>query len=178
MRKNSPFSRPAWKGRIRKEIQAAARVLILGVGNLVKGDDAAGLVCAGKLKKLMRGKARPRLRILLGYETPENLTGKIRKFDPDLVLILDAAAGQYEPGNIFIVEKERIQDEGASAHRISLALLISYLEETVGCKVIVLGIQPLNLSLSQGVSGPVKKSVAGLAEHLAHILTRYSVLKS
>ena len=170
MRKNSPFTCPAWKSRIRKEIRAAGRVLILGVGNPAKSDDAAGLVCAKKLKTLIRGQARSRQKILLGYETPENLTGKIRIFGPGLVLVLDAANGHCEPGSIFIVEKDRIQDEGASTHRISLALLVSYLEKTIGCKVIVLGIQPLGLSLGENLSAPVEKAVDELAMYLAHIL--------
>ena len=169
MRKNSPFTRLAWKSRIRKEIRAAGRVLVLGIGNPARGDDAAGLVCAKKLRTLIRGQARSRLKILLGYEAPENLTGKIRMFDPDVVLILDAAQGPFAPGTVFFVGKGKIQDEGVSTHKISLALLVSYLEETIGCKVIVLGIQPQVLALGENLSAPVEKAVDLLATYFSHI---------
>jgi hydrogenase 3 maturation protease len=158
-----------WKRRLSKEIGAADRIVVLAVGNKSKRDDAAGLLCAEGLKKLLRGKALRSLKIVLGFEAPENMTGEIRKFNPDLVLILDAADGQYEPGSIFIVEKDRIKDEGVSTHKISLALLASYLEETVGCNVTVLGIQPLDLGFGEDVSERVKKSAAEVAAYLAHI---------
>jgi hydrogenase 3 maturation protease len=172
MRKNLPLTPPAWKSRIRKEIRAAGRVLILGVGNPARGDDAAGPACAGRLHRLMRGKARSGLKILRGFETPENRTGEIRKFNPGLVLIFDSAQGPFPPGAVFIVEKNKIENEGASTHRISLALLVSYLEKTIGCRVIVLGIQPLNLGLDENLSGPVEKSVDLLARYFSQIFLR------
>lgn len=169
MKKDPPSSQLTWKSRLRKEILSARRIVILAVGNPSKADDGAGILCAQELKKLMGGKARSSLKILLGYETPENTTGEIREFHPNLVLILDAAQGQYNPGTVFIVEKDDIEDDGVSTHRISLALLVSYLEETVGCKVMVLGIQPLNLGLGEKVSAPVKRSADSLAAYIAHV---------
>jgi hydrogenase 3 maturation protease len=169
MKKDPPSSQLTWKSRLRKEILSARRIVVLGVGNPAKGDDAAGILCAQELKKLMGGKACSRLTILRGYETPENTTGEIRKFHPNFVLILDAARGQYKPGTVFLVEKDDIEDDGVSTHRISLALLVSYLEETIGCKVIVLGIQPLNLGLAEKVSETAKKSATALAAYLANI---------
>jgi hydrogenase 3 maturation protease len=169
MKKDPPSSQLTWKSRLRKEILSARRIIILGVGNISKGDDAAGILCAQKLKKLIGGKARSRLKILFGHETPENATGKIRKFNPDLVLILDAAQGGYKPGTVFVVGKNQIEDDSVSTHTISLALLVSYLEETIGCKVIVLGIEPFNLGLGENVSQRVKKSAERLAAYLARV---------
>jgi hydrogenase 3 maturation protease len=164
--KKSIFS-TAWKPRIQRDIQSARRILILGVGNPSKGDDAAGLLCASELKKFVRGRALSRLKILFGFESPENFTGKIRAFHPELVLILDAALGPHKPGTVFIVDKERIADGGVSTHNIPLAILVSYLEETIACRVTVLGIQPLILSPGADVSAPVKSAATRLAAHLA-----------
>jgi hydrogenase 3 maturation protease len=170
MKKDMTSSPPAWKGPVRREILAAKKILILAVGNTSKGDDAAGILCAQELKKLMGGKACSRLKILLGHETPENTTGEIRKFHPNLVLILDAAQGQYKPGAVFIVGKNQIEDDGVSTHTISLALLVAYLEETIGCKVMVLGIQPLDLRLGENISPIAKKSAKNLAAFLSQII--------
>ncbi len=175
MKKDMSSPPAAWKGRLKKEILSARRIVILAAGNLTKGDDAAGIQCAQKLKKLMGGKARSCLKILLGHETPENATGEIRKFRPDLVLILDAAQGGHNPGTVFIVEKNQIEDESVSTHTISLALLVVYLEETIGCKVMVLGIQPLSLGLGEKVSARIIKSAGSLAAFLAHVFTDTSL---
>jgi hydrogenase 3 maturation protease len=169
MKKDMRSSPASWKSLLRKKILSARRIVVLAAGNLTKGDDAAGILCAQELKKLMGGKARSRLKILLGHENPENTTGEIRKFRPDLVLILDAAQGGYKPGTVFIVEKNQIEDDSVSTHTISLGLLVSYLEESIGCKAIILGIQTLNLGLGKKVSLPVKKIAERLAAFLAHV---------
>ena len=83
-------------------------------------------------------------------EVPENHTGAIRAFDPDLTVIVDAASGGRAPGAIFIVARDKIADDGLSTHAISLALLVRYLEEDIGCDVLVLGIQPDAVELGLG----------------------------
>jgi hydrogenase maturation protease HycI len=162
--------RPAWKRRLRSEVAAAGKVLVLGVGNPDKGDDAAGILAAQGLKKAMGGQARRRLKVLLGYETPENLTGEIRKFGPGLVLILDAALGPHPPGTVFLVDKDEIPDEGVSTHKISLKMLVYYLEETLGCTVAFLGIQSADLGLGRPVTKPVERAAKRLSAALAEIL--------
>jgi hydrogenase 3 maturation protease len=159
-----------WKRLVRREIQASRKIVVLGVGNEARGDDAAGLLCAESIKKATRGKARSRLRVLLGREAPENWTGIIRKIGPGLVLILDAAAGRYRPGTVFLVEKGALADEGVSTHKISLALFVRYLEETIGCKTIILGIQPEKIDFGSALSPEVKKAVQKLSGYLASLL--------
>lgn len=156
-----------WRRRLRQEFQEAKRVAILGVGNKLKGDDAAGILCAEGLNRLMRGKIPARLKILLGREAPENQTGRIRKFNPDLVLILDAVLGSHKPGAVFLAEKSQIADETVSTHKVSLALVADYLEKSVGCRVLILGIQPQKIEFGAPASEPVKESAGKLAEYLA-----------
>jgi hydrogenase 3 maturation protease len=167
---NSSRSSAVWKRRISGEIRAAQKMLILAVGNPLRGDDAAGLFCAKKLKKYMRGKFRSRLKIVLGYESPENFTGTIRAFCPDFVLILDSALGAHKPGTVFSVDKEKVEDEGVSTHHPSLQMLSSYLEKTMRCRVAILGIQPLTLEPRTRLSVPVKNAACGLAAYLARTL--------
>jgi hydrogenase 3 maturation protease len=165
-----PRTKTDWKRLVSREIQASRKIVVLGVGNEARGDDAAGLVCADAIKKATRGKARSRLRVLPGREVPENWTGIIRNIEPDLVLILDAAAGPFQPGTIFCVEKGALADEGVSTHKISLALFVRYLEETIGCKTIILGIQPGKNDFGSSLSSPVKKAVQKLSEYFASLM--------
>lgn len=167
MRNNYPLKR--WQIRILEEIRRASKTVILGVGNRDRGDDGAGAVAAQRLKSALRGKARARVRVILGYETPENLTGEIRAFGPGLVLILDAADAGRRAGAVFLVEKEKIADDGVSTHKISLVMLVRYLEESVGCRVLVLGIQPKTTSLhpgEAGLSAAVERAVGEIVDFL------------
>jgi len=152
------------------ELRAAPRVVVLGVGNVGRADDGAGIRTAAALKKRLGKKGRSRLKVLLGHETPENLTGEIRRFRPDLVLILDAAAGGKKPGSVFVLERKDMAVEDISSHRMPLALLADYLEKSVGCRVRILGIEPRSCREGVSLSAPVRKAVETLAPLLARDL--------
>jgi len=163
--------RPAWESALRVEISAAGKVLVLGIGNPDKADDAAGILAArGLKKKLLSRPGRSRVKVLLGYETPESLTGAIRAFAPRLVVMIDAALGTRPPGEIFLVAREDIPDEGVTTHKISLRMLIAYLEETVGCRVIFIGIQAGDLELGRPASPAVARAARTAGARIAAIV--------
>ncbi len=133
----------------------------------LQGDDAAEFFGTG-----CRRSAAPVRPVLFvdGGETPENETGKMRHFHPDLVLLIDAARGGRPSGEIFTVDPESIADEEISTHRISLSLLVRYLEESVGARVLFLGIEPVSTSLHAPISDPVRRAVDALAAFLEQTL--------
>jgi len=159
-----------WKKKLRQGLTGKGRLVILGVGNPLKGDDAAGLLCVEQIMKSIPAKARPGVRIFRTYDVPENYTGKIRKFRPTRILIIDAALAGLRPGDIFILEKEKIAIEEISSHKIPLMVLISYLEQSIGCKVTVLGIQAKNLSFGAPVTPIVKAAVKTVSDFLVDAL--------
>jgi hydrogenase maturation protease HycI len=139
-------------------------MVILGVGNMDRGDDGAGVVAARTIAMSIPRRLRSKVMIILGHETPETTTGEIRAFRPDCVLIFDAAIAKRRAGALFIVERELLVDEALSTHRLSLAMLVRYLEESVGCRVVVLGIQPRRTDCGSTLSPPVQKAVDRLAD--------------
>jgi len=159
-----------WKNELGAAVAAAGRVVVLGVGNPDKGDDGAGpAVAAGLLARSagQRGAGRPKPHLIIdGRETPESRTGEIRKFGPDLTIIVDATIGGHPAGTVFIVEKEEIADEGVSTHTISLRYLVRYLEESIGSKVLVLGIEPSSLELGSLISIEVRHAVNEIVSEL------------
>ena len=159
-----------WRDELLKARMGGGRIVILGVGNSQRGDDAAGGLVVRKLRKLIGKRPEQRMLILDGGETPESLTGEIRKFGPSLVLIVDAAASGHKPGTIYVVDRDKIGHDDLTTHRIPLTLLIKYLEDSVGCRVEIIGIEPENLGLSDPVSGKVSASISLLARELAKIL--------
>jgi hydrogenase 3 maturation protease len=181
-----------WREAVSRELRNAGRLFVLGVGNRHKGDDAAGSLCVRLLKReLARGVRRagalgaesarplpairkrpvPGVLVLDAGDAPESATGKIRKLGPTHVLIVDAAVGGHRPGTIFLVDKKKIRQEEVSTHRLPLSLLVRYLEESIGCRVILIGIEPEEVAWGKPVSAVVKASAARLAAWLEGILT-------
>jgi hydrogenase maturation protease len=156
-----------WEMRLREEFGRPERLAVLGVGNVAKGDDAAGVLCAQALGKLVDRRTAARLKIILAYDAPENFTGDVRKFGATHVLIVDVAASGFPPGAVFLFDPDEIRDEDASTHRAPLSLLARYLEKTAGCSVLVLGIEPKcfepGAPLSPEVARAVEKAAAALA---------------
>ncbi len=165
----------AWEKELGAIVGSAHRVVVLAVGNPDKADDGAGPAVAERLLAQSAGRSgegRPKPFLVIdGRETPESRTGEIRSFEPDLTLIIDATVGGRPPGAIFIVDRDRIADEGVSTHTISLLYLVRYLEESIGSRVAVLGIEPKRLDLEAGLAPEVEKAAA----HVASALSRWLV---
>jgi hydrogenase 3 maturation protease len=167
MRKPEP-----WKARLAKELGQPERLAVLGVGNVSRGDDAAGVLCAEALVRLAAPSANPRLKVFVAHEAPENFTGAVRDFGPSHVLVIDAAAGGYPPGTIFPVDPAVIPDEDVSTHRAPLSTLAAYLERTVGCRVVILGIEPGAFETRAALSPGVQAAVESLSVWLAAFIGR------
>ena len=172
--KQPPLGRDdPWEERLGLALRGAKKIAVLGVGNPDQGDDGAGPRCADRLKRSLEAPAGARVLVINARDVPENHTGTIRRFGPDLTLIIDAAVGGHAPGTIFIVDHDKIADDGLSTHRVSLRYLARYLKETMGSDVLILGIQPETIDLGVGrtaLSGPVERSAKEISDYLAKIL--------
>ena len=166
------MTKAAWEDEVRKALASARRIVVLGVGNPDKGDDGAGVAAAAGLKKRLSPAERRRFRVLIGGPAPENLTGKIRAFGPGLVVLLDAALGGLEPGSLFRVDPEKISDDGVSTHQISLRWLVRYIEESIRCPVIVLGIEPKSMDEGAELTAEAKKGISSAVDFLVENLRR------
>lgn len=131
----------SWERVLRQEIGRSARVAIIGVGNVARGDDAAGALAARGLLGGRRPLPEKALVIDAG-DVPENITGVVRAFAPDLAVIVDSAAAGRPPGTVFLVDPTGVADEDVSTHRLPLTRLARYIRETMGCEVSILGIEP------------------------------------
>jgi hydrogenase 3 maturation protease len=160
---------PAWKRRLAGALGKAERLAVLGVGNTARGDDAAGVRAAQIIQKRLAGKDLGQVRVFIGHEVPENLTGPIRGFAPSHVLIIDAASGGYARGSIFLVDPDSMAAEDVSAHRIPLSVLSRYLQGTAGCSVTILGIEPESFVVGARLTPSVRKAVGSVSETVGRI---------
>ena len=143
---------------------------MLGIGNELKGDDAAGLLAVRDLKKRLSGLDWERVEWLM-FETglaPESFSGPLRRYGAGLVLMVDAASMGELPGVVRLLDWRESSGFGPSTHLQPLSTLAEFLTLDLGCQVAVLGIQPAQLEfgepLSVAVEGAVAEVAAGLLE--------------
>jgi len=140
--------------------------IVLGIGNRLGGDDAAGTCVVDVLNR-----RRHRAKTLLPTEimaidagtAPESYTSVIRQHRPDLLILVDAADMGLPPGALRTITSEKISILSFSTHHIPLPMFISYVEEFCG-KVLLIGVQPEQTETGMGISKAVRKSVKKLAE--------------
>ncbi len=137
---------------------------ILGVGNELNGDDAAGVRVVRELSA--RLSATPGVLLIDGGTAPENYTGPIRRFRPDLVIQVDAAEQEEAPGTTTWVDWREADGLSASTHTLPPSVLAKFLVSELGCEVALIGIQPASLELGEPLSPAVERAVAGLAGKL------------
>lgn len=144
-----------------------ARVVVLGVGSGIRGDDAAGVAVVEKLKRRLDS---PNLLALSGGSIPENFTSKVKGFNPSHILLIDATDFGGDPGAITLVNSDDIADWKISTHRLPLSVLMEYLQSETGAEVILVGIQPAHVRVGTEVSVSVGEAIDKLAEVLTEKL--------
>ena len=139
----------------------SSRVAVLGVGSELCRDDGAGLYAVREIKKQPGSE---RLLLLCGESAPENFTGVIKSFKPDVLFIIDAAYMDLPAGSVQLLPYERAAGLSFSTHMLPLPIMLNYLEAEVGCETLFIGVQPRSTEQGLGMSAEVKAGVRRLAE--------------
>jgi hydrogenase 3 maturation protease len=140
--------------------------IVLGIGNRLGGDDAAG-TCVVDMLNQRRHRARggfPSEIMAIDTGTaPESYTSVIRQRQPDLLILADAADMGLPSGALRIIPPEKISILSFSTHHMPLSMFVSYVKEFCG-KILLVGVQPQRTETGTGISKAVHKSVKKLAE--------------
>ncbi len=137
-----------------------SRVVILGVGNILKGDDAAGpLVCERLSGKLSA-------KVIDAGATPENYIGSILEASPDVLLIVDAVDFGDCPGQIRVCRPDQIHRFAFSTHALSLHLLIDTIRWEKTLEVCLIGIQADRMRLGDCLSPAMREAAETVADTL------------
>lgn len=159
-----------WQLKLTEYLAGARNIAVLGIGNEMMGDDAAGALLARELKKCKMQNAKCRIEIMETSTTPENFTGAIRKLQPDLVVMVDAADMNLEPGAVGFLDTKQMHTMMHSTHTLPLSFLAGYLEQMGTAKVIALGIQAGHIKLDQPMTREVAESVKRIVKTFAGVL--------
>lgn len=140
-----------------------SRVVILGVGNTLKGDDAAGpLVCE-------RLSGRVSATVIDAGAVPENYIGPVLEALPDVLFVVDAVDFGGRPGQIRVCMPEEIRGFAFSTHALSLHLSIELICRETNLEVRVIGIQASGTKLGDCLSPAVRDAAETLADTLIEL---------
>lgn len=152
-----------FKQELEEFLKTWDKLVILGIGNPLRGDDFAGSLIARKLNQDFKNE---KIMVADGGTVPENYTGMIRKENPSHIILIDAADMGKPPGYIKLIKKEEISQYNISTHAMPLSFLIKYLESTCPARITLIGIQPREMDLVEKVSGEVNQSITFLVKLL------------
>ena len=150
------------------------KIVILGIGNEIKGDDALGPNVVLKLNELF--KENDNVIVFDGGTVPENYTGLIRKEKPSHIILVDAVEMKKDPGYIRVVQKDEIANYNISTHAMPVSFLIKFMETTIGAEIILVGVQPKSMELAEEISKEVEKSIEIVVKTLLEVLNSSKVL--
>lgn len=128
--------------------------MILGIGNTLRNDDAAGSDLARRIKEKVC------FEVIDAGPTPENYLDKIIKLRPDTLVIVDAADFGASPGTIKVLDKNELKNSPLFfTHNASISLSINYLQNSLPIDIIVLIIQPQDINFGEKLSPPVSSAL-------------------
>lgn len=154
------------ENELKKWLFKAKKVIIAGIGNPIRKDDAIGLEIIEKLS----GKIPNHVYLLKCETVPENFIGTIEKIKPTHIILIDSGQLNAKPGSFALITPEQIGGIPISTHTLPLKIFIEYIKKVTKAKVIVLVIQPKSLGFGKGLSKEVKKAKEIIANKLLAIL--------
>ncbi|MBN1125463.1 MAG: hydrogenase maturation protease [Sedimentisphaerales bacterium] len=161
MRTESP-SLEAVKQQLRNRLSniRPERIVILGMGHELRGDDGVGPMICRTLNKQIR------THVIDVGTTPENYIQRIVRLEPQVLLIIDAADNDNPPGTAQLWNPDHLADISTGTHCPSPRLFVDLIRRQISLDCIFLTIQPAHIELGSALS----KSVNVTARKLIHFL--------
>jgi hydrogenase maturation protease len=140
------------------------RVVVLGVGNLLMGDEGAGVRLIERLEAA--GSLPAGVTAIDGGTSTHELYGDLE--DLALLVIVDAVASGGPPGSLVRLEGERIPQAFSNKlsphqHGINDLLATLRLVDRAPRRVVLLGITPAHIALGLELSPAVEAAMPALA---------------
>jgi len=141
-----------------------SKTVIIGIGNIIKGDDGAGPLVCQELKN-----EQISADLIDAGTVPENYIQKIIKKAPKNLLVIDAIDFGANPGTIKIFESGQLNSHVMSTHSLSPHLFVDMICQNIRVAVYFIGIQPAQVQLGQSISPEVNLAIEKLSEVLSQV---------
>ncbi len=143
---------------------AEGKMVVVGIGNTLRGDDGAGSLVARRLR------ARHPDAVFDAAQAPENYLAPIRRAVPDVVVLVDAADFGGLPGEVRTATAEDVEGSMLGTHAAPLSMFMRILREDTGADVVLLAVQVVATELGEDLSDDVAGAVNGLVSRLNEML--------
>jgi hydrogenase 3 maturation protease len=175
---------PSWEEHLKGVLASSRRLAVVGVGQELRGDDAAGVILVRRLCEDRSDPAEtqsppdsplypaptlsdtepPAARWYFeAGSLPEASAGPLRRFRPDWVLFLDAAELGEPPGCVRWIDPVQLEGDSPGTHTFPMSGFSAYLESELGCHVAILGIQSKQMEFDTPVSEEVRSAIDRIA---------------
>ncbi|MEJ2210533.1 MAG: hydrogenase maturation protease [Anaerolineae bacterium] len=151
------------------------RIAVVGLGQELRGDDAAGVAVAQALQAALGEDER--VLVIAAGPAPENCLGPLCRFKPDRVLFVDAAQMDDTPGAIRWLPWHEVRGVGVGTHGLSPQVLARFLSGELGCEMALVGIQPVSDEIAAPLSPEVADAVDTIVLCLLRLVAQDWVLK-
>jgi hydrogenase 3 maturation protease len=140
-------------------------VVVLGIGNPCRSDDAAGSLVARAIGEI------PNVHVIDAEEVPENYVCQVANERPDTIVLIDCVDLGSAPGAAAILDKDCLAGYWPSTHRMPINLLMDCLERETHARIFMIAIQPRQTDFFQPVSDEVRASIGSISRVLNRVLT-------
>jgi hydrogenase 3 maturation protease len=145
-------------------LRNAERVVIIGMGNELRADDAIGLLVV----RLLKPYSHNRLHVFEGHMTPDVFIAPACAAHPTHLLIVDAAMLHKKPGAWQVLLSKEVEEGLFTTHAIPAIEVAAEIQRRCGAKVAFLGIQPKSRDIALSQS----KECLHAAEEIVDIIRR------
>ena len=141
-----------------------SKILILTIGNILRGDDAVGPLLFQQLQGSICTE------IIDAGTVPENYIQTIIKKAPKVLLVIDAIDFAAPAGTIRIFKPCHLNSLILSTHSLSPRVFVDMITHEIDVHVYFLGIQPLQTQMGYPLSAEVDKASKQLISILTNAL--------
>ncbi|HNT29797.1 MAG TPA: hydrogenase maturation protease [bacterium] len=157
-----------WKNTLVEFLSGYTKLVIIGVGNELRGDDVVGLKIVEGLQKAAK---RNDVSLVLAGSVIENYIGPVLREQPSHILICDAVAtATYPAGTILTLRPEELESSFHSSHTMPLSFFLQLVSNEQPLKALGLAIVAQQIGIGDKMSQIVAKSVADVVGSLQSML--------
>ena len=152
---------------LREWLKTSKRVVVAGIGNPIRSDDSVGM----KIIQELQGKTSAKINLLECETVPESFVDEIAAFKPTQVLLIDAAVMGLMPGEVRLINTEKITSFPAiSTHMLPLPVFCEFITQLTGAKIALILIEPKNTEIGEDLTTEVQNSAERVVRLLLKLL--------
>jgi hydrogenase 3 maturation protease len=156
--------------RLTSFLKDAKSVVIIGMGNELRADDAVGL----HVVRLLKPHVTNQLQVFEGHMTPEAFIRPVCARYPTHIIIIDAAELHTKPGVWQIISSDEIEEDLFTTHAIPATEVAAEFQRRCNAKVAFLGIQPKLREVSLSQSKECQRAAKEVADAIRRITNSHT----